>query len=102
MLALLPPQRAQGPTDPKLICFAEVTHVTFIHTLGPPRPPVGPQAIGAAASAFPAPPVGLQAIGAAASAFPALPVGPRAIGVATSAFPAPPVGPQAVLVRVGV
>ena len=51
--------------------------------------PVGPQAIGAAASAFPAPPVGPQAIGAAASDFPASPLASPAIGTFDSLRPAP-------------
>lgn len=58
MLALLPPQRAQGPRPQTyLLCRGNARDI-YLHA-----PPVGPQAIGAAASDFPASPLASPAIG---------------------------------------
>ena len=75
MLAQLPPQRAQGPR-PKLIYFAEVTHVTFIHT---PRP-LAPKPLARRPRIFPPRPSPLPP--SAPSTLFAPPLGPLASGTA--------------------
>jgi hypothetical protein len=89
MLALLPPQRAQGP-DPKLICFAEVTHVTFIHT---PRP-LAPKPSAQRPRLFPPRPLASKPSARRPRLFPPRPLAPKPSARRPRLFPPRPLAPK--------